>query len=209
VEIAVGAVNIGVVKIVNAVMQRRETKTQTKLPTHKPKTRASPKSLTRAIQDALTSHGRDVHAVEIVAEIAVIELVSKTIKLPRRTNPRQGQNDNRLKTQKQMVIVKRKINLKQMVIVDKRANQDQRVIVNSRVNPNRLQGLTLARVKLENRALKVLENLKQLRRPNQRDSSNPKSQGKVKNPRLVIRTRLMRRSRIPPEQKQRPSLRNQ
>ena len=146
VVIAVGAVNIEVDKIVNVAMQRQETTAQTKLQMHRARIRASLKSPIGAKQDALTSHGRGVHAVEIVAEIAAIELVSKTIKLPRRTNPQQRLNANRVKNPKQTVIVKRKVNLKQMVIVDRRANQDQRVIVNSRVNLNRLQGLTLARV---------------------------------------------------------------
>ena len=99
------------------------------------KTRASPKSPIRVKRDALTSHGRGVHVVEIVAEIAAIERVSKTIKLPRRTNLQQRQNANRVKNPKQTVIVKRIVNLKQMVIVDRRTTQDQRVIVNSRVNP--------------------------------------------------------------------------
>jgi hypothetical protein len=147
--------------------------------------------------------------VEIVVEIAAIELVSKTIKLPRKTNPRQRQNANRAKNPKQTVIVQRKANLTQMVIVYRRANRDQRVIANSRVNPNQLQGLTLARVNLENRALKGLENLKQQRRPSQKDSNNLKRQGKIKSPRLVNKASLIRRSRILPEQKQRPNLHNQ
>jgi hypothetical protein len=133
VVIVVGVVNLVVDKIVNVAMQRQGTTVQTKLQTHRLKTRSSPKSPIRVKQDALASHGRDVHAVAIVAEIAAIELVSKTIKLPRKTNPRQRQNAHRVKNPKQTVIVQRKVNPKQMVIDYRRANQDQRVIVNSRV----------------------------------------------------------------------------